>query len=113
MKTLQEFAEEKSKFLDEQWKEKYPNGSFTVQIRPTSNNLHWNKRRRTSVTSYKGVSVSQIGEEIIESNYQNNSWGKIKVFDNLESAVKYAQKKGFSKALIDRFVERYYMERGE
>ena len=114
--------------MDRAWREQYPIGSFTFQKRGrgcpgntyvgellNSNiyGLYWNIRRKTSHRSFRGASTTiyktKLGvfstPEI--HDFQNNSFGKCFVFDNLEDAITEARKYNIPEIFFEKFLEKY------
>lgn len=105
--TIKEFISENRKMLDEKFAKKYPNGKFAVQVYRGENSLHWAPKRNTAGWTVKGISNTEENGIIIDRFYQGSSFGKVYNYDNIESLIIKAKKLGFSKELINRFIERY------
>ena len=84
--TYKEFRTKHKKVLNNKWNIRYPNGQFVLQRRYGkhgfggdkiySYGIHFNSKRRTSRTSYKGLSVIYKHGIIKMFNFQNNSFGR-------------------------------------
>lgn len=113
MTTYKEFQQQHKQELDDQFHTKYPRGQFVLQkyhsrvYSKTIYGMHWNPRRRTSRSSPRGVSISCVGGSIIESKWQNNSWGKCNYYKDLDTAIKNAENLGFPKKVITIFKKKY------
>jgi len=108
MKTQTQMIKESRIQLDKAWNKKYPNGSFCIQIWNDYRGLHWNKRRRTSHTTYKGLTVeSKIPyhyDGIYVSKFQNNAFGKCYYEKTLDDLIDHARDLKINEELIIRFI---------
>lgn len=110
--TQKELREAKQRALDKDFIRKYPDGSFTIQIFDVkdkrSSELHWSIRRNTSRVKRCGISISMSKEtgRLYFSDYQNCSFGKVKIFKSLEEMVNQATKWGVPEKMINEFVSR-------
>lgn len=118
--TSKQLKEMKSKQLDEIFKTTFPNGKFTLHIRELNKyndfyrlpqrevELSCEKRRGTSWSRYKAIVVSQYGtNEIIKTDFVNNSFGLTKHFNGIEELLKSAKRYKVSQELIDTFIKEY------
>jgi hypothetical protein len=114
MATQKELLRQHRKGLSEQFKEKFPNGRFTLHIREIAHNgkiiheLAHVTTRPTSWTHPFGKVVEQVnGGPVTSLTHQNNSIGTCRHYDSLEKLVKSARNSGLSEEIIQAFIQKF------